>query len=123
MCMNIVKIYKKKKKNKDCEILGLDPVKGRPENFLWTSIPVPPICIRPSVAQNGASNEDDITVLISDIVFINTRILHSIQSGETISKFMEHWEWLQLLCAQLVNADLPGVQSIPIVKNRKKNFF
>jgi len=36
---------------------------------------------------------------------------------------MEHWEWLQLLCAQLVNADLPGVQSIPIVKNRKKNFF
>jgi len=41
--------------------------------------------------------------------------LHSIQSGETVSKFMEHWEWLQLLCSQLVNADLPGVQSIPIV--------
>ncbi|KAG4093895.1 RNA polymerase III largest subunit Rpc1 [Neocallimastix lanati (nom. inval.)] len=109
--------------SEDCEILGLDPVKGRPENFLWTSIPVPPICIRPSVAQNGASNEDDITVLISDIVFINTRILHSIQSGETISKFMEHWEWLQLLCAQLVNADLPGVQSIPINMVKIKRGF
>jgi len=34
----------------DCELLGLDPEVGRPEEFLWTYVPVPPVCIRPSVA-------------------------------------------------------------------------
>lgn len=36
----------------DCELLGMDPVHGRPELFIWTHIPVPPICIRPSVAMD-----------------------------------------------------------------------
>lgn len=39
----------------DCELLGLDPGVGRPEEFLWTHIPVPPVCIRPSVAQEAAT--------------------------------------------------------------------
>jgi DNA-directed RNA polymerase III subunit RPC1 len=36
----------------DCELLGLDPVSGRPEQFIWTSVIVPPVCIRPSVAMD-----------------------------------------------------------------------
>lgn len=39
----------------DCELLGLDPGVGRPEEFLWTHVPVPPVCIRPSVAQEAAT--------------------------------------------------------------------
>jgi DNA-directed RNA polymerase III subunit RPC1 len=36
----------------DCELLGLDPKHGRPEQFIWTHIPVSPVCIRPSVAMD-----------------------------------------------------------------------
>lgn len=39
----------------DCELLGLDPNVGRPEEFLWQYISVPPTCIRPSVAQEAAT--------------------------------------------------------------------
>ena len=33
----------------DVEVLGLDPEAGRPELFLWTAMPVPPVPIRPTV--------------------------------------------------------------------------
>lgn len=36
----------------DCELLGVDPESGRPEQFIWMNIPVPPVCIRPSVAMD-----------------------------------------------------------------------
>lgn len=39
----------------DCELLGLDPTSGRPEEFLWQYISVPPVCIRPSVQQEAAT--------------------------------------------------------------------
>lgn len=39
----------------DCELLGLDPTAGRPEEFLWQYISVPPVCIRPSVSQEAAT--------------------------------------------------------------------
>jgi len=34
--------------------MGLDPINGRPEMFIWTALPVPPTCIRPSVNQESA---------------------------------------------------------------------
>lgn len=41
----------------------------RPVDFMITSIPVPPSCIRPSVAmQFGLKNEDDLTCKISEII-------------------------------------------------------
>lgn len=47
--------------DEDCELLDLA---GRPENLIVTVVPVPPVCIRPSVEIDGGggSNEDDITV-------------------------------------------------------------
>lgn len=39
----------------DCELLGLDPAIGRPEEFIWQYLSVPPVCIRPSVAQEAAT--------------------------------------------------------------------
>ena len=38
----------------DCELLGLRPDQGRPEEFIWQYLSVPPVCIRPSVQQDGA---------------------------------------------------------------------
>lgn len=101
--------------DEDCELLGLDPSHGRPEEFIWTSLPVPPVCIRPSVGQDGSSNEDDITVLLSDIVTVNARIRSSLKEGGDMKLLMEHWDFLQLQCAMFVNADLPGVANTPTV--------
>jgi DNA-directed RNA polymerase III subunit RPC1 len=98
--------------SEDCELLGLDPMNGgRPELFLWTHIPVPPACIRPSVAMTleGGSNEDDLTIKLSEIVYTNFIIKDALEKGATVQMLMEDWDFLQLQCAMYINSELPGV--------------
>lgn len=95
----------------DCEVLGLDPSKAHPRNFIWTMIPVPPACIRPSVAmsvENG-SNEDDLTVKLSEIVYTNLIIKDALEKGQPVHMVMEDWDFLQLQCAMYINSELPGI--------------
>jgi len=94
----------------DCELLGINPSEGRPEMFLWQYVPAPPICIRPSVAQDGASTEDDLTSKLADIVHISSLIRSALQKGQPIQTIMEQWEYLQLQIAMYVNSDVPGLQ-------------
>ncbi|KAJ1819476.1 DNA-directed RNA polymerase III subunit C1 (rpo31) [Coemansia sp. RSA 2599] len=89
--------------------MGLNPKSGRPELFLWTSIPVPPVCIRPSVAQDGASNEDDLTVKLSDIISTNSLIEAGMRQGAGTVNIMEQWDYLGLAVAMYINSDVPGV--------------
>ena len=93
----------------DCEVMGLDPIQSRPEQFLWSAFPVPPTCIRPSVGQESSSVEDDLTVLSSEIVDINTKIRACIDDGTQTSLLMEDWDFLQLQCAMDITSDLPGI--------------
>lgn len=72
----------------DCELLGMNPGEGRPEMFIWQYIPAPPICIRPSVVQADASNEDDLTVKLTDIVWTSGLLRSGIQSGQPIHTLM-----------------------------------
>ena len=65
----------------DCELLGLNPSHGRPEEYIWQYISVPPVCIRPSVAQDGASNEDDLTIKLSEIVLTSALIKQGLLKG------------------------------------------
>lgn len=115
----------------DCELLGLRPNFGRPEQFIWQYISVPPVAIRPSVAQDGASNEDDLTVKLTEIVFSNALIKQGLLKGAPTAQFMvrlfyshvfknptnntfvlqEQWEFLQLSVAMYINSELPGVPS------------
>ncbi|KAG2114656.1 uncharacterized protein F5147DRAFT_677590 [Suillus discolor] len=97
--------------DEDCELLGLRPEFGRPEEYIWQYISVPPVCIRPSVAQDGASNEDDLTVKLTEIVFTNALIKQGLSKGAPTAQFMEHWEFLQLSVAMYINSELPGVPS------------
>ncbi len=95
----------------DCELLGMDHSEGRPEMFLWQYLPAPPVCIRPSVAQEGASNEDDLTTRLAEIVFTCGLIRAALQKGTALSTIMEQWEYLQLQIAIYVNSDVPGLQA------------
>jgi len=94
----------------DCELLGLNPAEGRPEMFLWQYVPAPPICIRPSVAQENASNEDDITSKLSEIILYAGILRDSLHKGTTLSNIMEQWEFLQLQVGLYVNSEVPGLQ-------------
>ena len=50
-----------------------------------TRVAVPPLCIRPSVASDlkSGTNEDDVTMKITEIVFLNDVIVKHRQSGAT----------------------------------------
>ncbi|KAK9768440.1 DNA-directed RNA polymerase III subunit C1 (rpo31) [Basidiobolus ranarum] len=93
----------------DCELLGLDPEEGRPESYIWRALPVPPVCIRPSVAQDGASTEDDLTVKLTEIIFTNALIKAGLEKGGSIMNLMEQWEFLQLSVGMYINSDIPGL--------------
>ena len=94
----------------DCELLGMNPKEGRPEMFIWQYIPAPPVCIRPSVAQDMASTEDDITQKLSDIVSISTLIREGLNRGLPTTQIMEQWDFLQLQVALVINSSVPGLQ-------------
>ncbi|KAH0566504.1 hypothetical protein GP486_000085 [Trichoglossum hirsutum] len=94
----------------DCELLGMDPTEGSPEMFIWQYIPVPPICIRPSVTQDTASTEDDLTVKLADIIHISSLIRGGLQKGQPVQTIMEQWDFLQLQIAMYINSDVPGLQ-------------
>lgn len=98
--------------SEDLELLGFrGGDNDHPLNFLWRSIPVPPSCIRPSVAMSleGGSNEDDLTVKLSEIVYTNAIIEDALAKGSPVSMMIEDWDFLQLQCAMYVNSDLPGI--------------
>ncbi|KAH0542064.1 hypothetical protein FGG08_003529 [Glutinoglossum americanum] len=94
----------------DCELLGMDPTEGSPEMFIWQYIPAPPICIRPSVTQDTASTEDDLTVKLADIIHISSLIRGGLEKGQPVQTIMEQWDFLQLQIAMYINSDVPGLQ-------------
>ncbi|CAG8468336.1 8399_t:CDS:10 [Diversispora eburnea] len=113
--MKVLDLFKKIS-DEDCELLGLDPQNARPELLIWQRVPVPPVAIRPSIAQDNASTEDDLTVKLSEIVQTNTNITAALNKGVTISQLMEQWDYLQLTVAMYINSELPGLSNMAGVK-------
>ena len=75
---------------------------------------VPPVAIRPSVAMDvgAGSNEDDLTVKLSEILTVNNIIRAALAGGKALTTHvMEDWEYLQLQCAMYINgANVPNVR-------------
>ncbi|KAK4447946.1 DNA-directed RNA polymerase III subunit RPC1 [Podospora aff. communis PSN243] len=107
--LKVLKLFQAISPN-DCELLGINPSEGRPEMFLWQYVPAPPICIRPSVQQETASNEDDITSKLSEIILYAGHLRNSLRKGVALSNIMEQWEFLQLQVGLYVNSEVPGLQ-------------
>lgn len=69
-------------KDEDVALFDMDKDICKPVDLLITHIPVPPSCIRPSVAvSQGTSNEDDLTIKLVEILQLNSNIKMSIQEG------------------------------------------
>jgi DNA-directed RNA polymerase beta' subunit len=98
----------------DLPLLDMSACFGRPENLLVENLLVPPVPIRPSVVTDAASgsNEDDLTVKLSDIICVNNIIRNALGGGKALVPYVtEDWEYLQLQCAMYLNgANVPNVR-------------
>ncbi|KAL4713066.1 hypothetical protein ACJJTC_001120, partial [Scirpophaga incertulas] len=105
--------------DEDIALLGMNVNLSRPEDLILTRLPVPPLCIRPSVASDikAGTNEDDLTMKQSEILLINDVISRHIASGGKSELIQEDWDYLQLHAALYINSELSG---IPLSMQPKK---
>ncbi|CAJ0937344.1 unnamed protein product, partial [Mesorhabditis belari] len=82
-----------------------------PQDLLLTRIPVPPVCIRPSVASEvkAGTTEDDLTMKLSEIFLINDVLRKHKRDGAPSKTVHETWEHLQIQCALYINAEVSGL--------------
>ena len=67
----------------ELQLLDMSACDGRPENLLIDRLLVPPVAIRPSVdAGPQGSNEDDLTVKLSEILTVNSIIRNALLGGK-----------------------------------------
>lgn len=104
----------------DIPYLSMNPERGKPKDLILTRLPVPPLCIRPSVVSElkSGTTEDDLTMKLSEIIFINDVINKHRQTGAKIQMINEDWEFLQLHCALYINSQTSG---IPLNMQPKKS--
>jgi DNA-directed RNA polymerase III subunit RPC1 len=55
-------------------------------------------------------------VKLAEIVTINQFIQKSLEEGDSTHKLAEDWEFLQIVCAQLVNSEMPGLAAASNVR-------
>ncbi|BEI84854.1 hypothetical protein CcaverHIS002_0502550 [Cutaneotrichosporon cavernicola] len=95
----------------DCELLALRPEIGRPEDYLWTYISVPPPSIRPSVASEAGNNEDDLTAKLVEIVNQNRMLMSVMEKGQGLSQTISNWDALSQMIALYINSQTPGINT------------
>jgi DNA-directed RNA polymerase III subunit RPC1 len=98
----------------DVQLLDMDPDIGRPERLLVSYMPVPPLCIRPTVCADPTvgSTEDDLTMKAAEIVHINNVITQAMERGVTSQNIFENWDLLQHEVARYINSEQPGLPPI-----------
>lgn len=55
------------------------------------------------------STEDDLTIKLTEIVFLNHTILKHKMQNARIQMIIEDWDFLQLQCALYINSELSGI--------------
>jgi RNA polymerase Rpb1, domain 1 len=68
----------------------MNPKLGRPEDLIIESLPVPPVCLRPSVAMHEAqgTNQDDLTMKLAELCYINVVIRDAMEKGQAARDLM-----------------------------------
>ncbi|KAF2353837.1 RNA polymerase alpha subunit [Trinorchestia longiramus] len=92
----------------DLAVLCMDPQFSHPRDLIITRIPVAPNCVRPSVfsdLKKPGSNEDDISNIMSLIIFLNTLVTHRCNVAR-LSSLYDAYEILQLHVALLINSEI-----------------
>jgi len=96
--------------NEDLLAFGLDPKAVRPEWFVLTVLPVPPVTVRPSIIlETGMRSEDDLTHKLVDIVRINQRFIENRESGAPQQILEDLWELLQYHVTTYLDNEVSGI--------------
>nr|UXY87319.1 RNA polymerase III largest subunit [Cryptomonas sp.] len=118
--LNPLKIFRilQKIKIEDLEFLEMDQINLRPENLMLTYIPVPPLTIRPSIfVGEKSSNEDDLTIKLSEIQQINFQMKKNLIKGVDMEQIIENWNMLQIECARYLDSEIfPKENNVKITK-------
>lgn len=95
----------------DIPLLLMNQNCALPKDLIFTRIPVPPNCIRPSIASDlkSGTNEDPLTMKLSEIIFINDAIRERKKGGARLCSYSDDWEFLQLQCGLFINSELSGI--------------
>ena len=108
----------------DVILLMMDSEAAGPSSMILTRMSVPPLCIRPSVVSDlkSGTNEDDVTMKLTEIVFLNDVIMKHRQSGATAKMLQDAWDFLQLQCALHINSQLSGIPADKAPKKYTRGF-
>lgn len=88
----------------------------RPETFILTVLPIPPVNMHPSITlDNGIKSEDDLTFKLVDIVVTNKRLKDNINAGTPQLIIEDLWNLLQYNITTYFNNNTPAV---PPAKHR-----
>ena len=94
----------------DAFILGLNPDIIRPEWFVLTVLPVPPVTVRPSITlDTGERSEDDLTHKLVDVLRINQRLIENMEAGAPQLIVEDLWDLLQYHVTTYFDNEAPGV--------------
>lgn len=94
----------------DCRFLGINPEFARPEWMILWVLPVPPVCVRPSITlENGIRSEDDLTHKLVDIIRINQRLLENREAGAPQLIVEDLWELLQYHVSTYFDNEISGI--------------
>ncbi len=90
--------------------LGINPKVARPEWMILTSLPVPPVTVRPSITlESGDRSEDDLTHKLVDVLRINQRLQENRDSGAPQLIVEDLWELLQYHVTTYFNNQTSGI--------------
>ena len=106
----ILEIFKRIS-DEEIEMLGMSCKYARPEWMILTVLPVPPLCVRPSVVMGGSGLrcQDDVTHKICDIIKQNTELRKNEQSGAANHVIEENVKMLQFHVVTVMDNTLPGI--------------
>ncbi|MBI2579707.1 MAG: DNA-directed RNA polymerase subunit A' [Candidatus Aenigmarchaeota archaeon] len=89
---------------------------GRPEWFVLTILPIPPVTVRPSITlETGERSEDDLTHKLVDIVRINERLRKNLEIGAPDFIIADIWELLQYHVSTLMSNE---ISTLPPARHR-----
>jgi DNA-directed RNA polymerase subunit A' len=100
----------KKISDADLRILGISPENARLEWVIFTVLPIPPVCARPSITlDSGIRSEDDLTHKLVDVIRINQRLRENIDAGAPHLIVEDLWELLQYHITTYFDNQVSGI--------------
>ncbi|MFW9829079.1 MAG: DNA-directed RNA polymerase subunit A' [Candidatus Thorarchaeota archaeon] len=100
----------KKMSDVDLRIFGISPENARLEWVVFTVLPIPPVCARPSITlDSGIRSEDDLTHKLVDVIRINQRLRENIDAGAPHLIVEDLWELLQYHITTYFDNQVSGI--------------